>query len=147
MQPAARLVCGRERRVGWLPGWHMDAPGMGGSAIAGSHGGKILVIFDSNVENIINSEAWTKQGPPDSENSLEPKQRSLLTYLRKARQVNITQVWVGGEGNTERGICLQLAYDWCVRVIEADWSSWKGIGGAERICEEGLRRQWAWQAP
>lgn len=78
-----------------------------------------MVIFDPNVETIRRSEDWTKPGPPDSENDLELKQRSLLSFLRNKRSVNMTQVWFGGEGNTERGLCFPLTYDWCVRVIEA----------------------------
>jgi hypothetical protein len=93
-------------------------------------------------------------------------QHSLLIYLQKARQVNIVQVWVGGERNRERGICLQLAYDWCGRVIEAQgppstagellarvlssdykhWCLWKGTRGAQRIREEGIWRGQTWQA-
>lgn len=83
-----------------------------------SRQGKILVIFDSNVEPTILSDSWTK-GHPDSETDLEPKQRSLLDHLRQKRKHNITQVWYGGAGNTPEGSCLPLAYDWCARVIEA----------------------------
>jgi hypothetical protein len=79
--------------------------------------GKILVIFDSNLESMIASDAWTKPGPPDSENDLDMRHRSLLRYLREERRQNITQVWYGGCGNTEQGLCIPLTYDWCRRVI------------------------------
>jgi hypothetical protein len=80
-------------------------------------GGKILVIFDSNVEGMMSGAMWSK-AQPDSEADLEPKQISLLRVLRTERHVNITQVWLGGSGNTAQGLCLPLTYDWCKRVVD-----------------------------
>ena len=77
--------------------------------------GKVLIIYDSNVENVMST--WAKPFP-DRYGDLEPKQRGLLNFLRNSRSLNIREVWYGGKGNTAAGICMPLTYDWCKKVLD-----------------------------
>src|ERR1700733_7184237 len=80
-----------------------------------SQSGKVLVIYDSNVENVMST--WAK-GFPDRYGDLEPKQRGLLNFLRNNRGLSIREVWYGGKGNTAAGLCMPLTYDWCKQVLD-----------------------------
>lgn len=77
--------------------------------------GKTLVIYDSNVELAASSYA---NGYPELLNDLEPKQRALLTLLRQGRGVAVQEVWYGGKGNIQAGICMELTYDWVKQVVD-----------------------------
>jgi len=96
--------------------------------------GKILVIYDSNVENCMTH--YNKPNP-DRYGDLEPKQRALLNFLRHNRQLNIREVWYGGKGNTAAGICMALTYDWCKKVLDG-----QGMPGG--LSDQSLRAAGFW---
>ena len=61
------------------------------------------------------------------------KQRGLIRHL-KEEDYSIHEIWVGGEGNTEQGICLEVTANWVQEVAEA------GRLDIDKLEEKGFRR-------
>lgn len=81
-----------------------------------STGGHHLFIWDSNAETIVNGRELMYR------DDLKANQRTLIESIKKSRRV-IDQVWYGGHGNKEPGICTQLTFDWLQRLLHRNLSS------------------------
>ena len=94
---------------------------------------KLLIIYDSNSDLL-------PKGKVTSNDLWLHKQRALVTYLRN-EGYHISDVWVGGEGNNDKGICLELTGCWIQKLM---------AGGLDinKLEEEGFRRvENVWRVP
>ena len=77
----------------------------------GCHG-KRLIIYDSNSD-------FLPEANVTEADLILGKQRGLIKHLREKEKYQITEIWVGGEGNTEEGKCLELTAKWIQEVAKA----------------------------
>jgi hypothetical protein len=71
--------------------------------------GKTLVIWDANArERLRDGEGYNKV--------TMGAQRRLVQVIRKKMQ--LTEVWLGGDGNEGDNRCLQLTMDWLRGLME-----------------------------
>jgi hypothetical protein len=77
----------------------------------GRHG-KRLIIYDSNSDLLPEGEIFEKD-------LILGKQRGLIRHLREEEEYNISEIWVGGKGNNDDGICLEVTAKWIQEVAEA----------------------------
>jgi hypothetical protein len=74
--------------------------------------GKHLTIYDSNSDLFSKEEITTKD-------LFLGKQRELIRYLIEKEKYKIVDIWVGGKGNTDQGICLEVTANWVQEVAQA----------------------------
>jgi hypothetical protein len=60
----------------------------------------------------------------------------LIRHLREEEEYNISEIWVGGEGNNDNGICLEVTARWIEEVAEA------GGLDIDNLEKKGFRRVW-----
>jgi hypothetical protein len=70
--------------------------------------GKSLIIWDSN--------AYLHPLPTKKEHLLG-QQRNLIRYLKDSRY-KIDDIWIGGSGNTNAGLCMKLTGEWVYELLK-----------------------------
>jgi len=84
-----------------------------------------LVIFDSNSdllpEEVTGNDLWLH------------RQRALFTYLKN--EGYRPNVWVGGKGNNDQGICLKVTGRWIQKVMAGELD----INNDKLLLDEGFK--------